>query len=198
MKFKADRTYLFIIVDWGFFSSFFAIFYLLTDPKVLPNNFWYLFTYWNHWRPCCALLLIDRKGQLRARNCLCHQKGSIFSYMGHFYYYYCSSSFFSFFFNFIFFHFPYFFYIACTLSLKLKKNIAIKSCTIASKVKINVFIELFFLPQSKLRSEKKIKINSNFSSFEAKSTAFLTYTFFKNLFHIAALPHLFFVHLYIT
>ena len=54
-----------------------------------------------------------------------------------------------------FFHFPYFFYIACTLSLKLKKNIAIKSCTIASKVKINVFIELFFLPQSKLRSGKK-------------------------------------------
>ena len=90
-----------------------------------------------------------------------------------------------------FFHFPYFFYIACTLSLKLKKNIAIKSCTIASKVKINVFIELFFLPQSKLRSEKKIKINSNFSSFEAKSTAFLTYTFFQNLFHSAALPHLF-------
>ena len=132
-----------------FFSSFFAIFYLLTDPKVLPNNFWYLFTYWNHWRPCCALLLIDRKGQLRARNCLCHQKGSIFSYMGHFYYYYCSSSFFFFFFNFIFFfHFPYFFYIACTLGLKLKTNIAIKSCIIASKVTINVFIKLFFLPQS--------------------------------------------------
>ena len=136
------------------------------------------------------LLLIDRKGQLRARNCLCHQKGSIFSYMGHFYYYYCSSSFF-FFFNFIFFSFPIFFLYSLHFELEIEKKYCNKKLHNCLKVQNQCFYKIIFPSSVLTQIGKKININFNFSSFEAKSTAFLTYTFFQNLFHSAALPHLF-------
>ena len=93
--------------------------------------------------------------------------------------------------QFHFFSFPIFFLYSLHFELEIEKKYCNKKLHNCLKVQNQCFYKIIFPSSVLTQIGKKININFNFSSFEAKSTAFLTYTFFQNLFHSAALPHLF-------